>query len=193
MTYLWLWQSSHTQYIRHLGAGEIPGRARLVSGPQTTIRLTRIGGKSSVILYNHSCRKVVCAIGCVLLCTLESVIIETTPTSNQRGTLMLAVTVARYRSIVHLLHCLRLTKTGTSTNNRQERQANDARACRLVISHRNVILTAPGMQAQNTGLPQPIAQTTIRRVIMKTITEDFPPKCVRRIVVCGQRLLQGTR
>ena len=73
--------------------------------------------------------------------------VETTPPSNQQGTLLLAVTVARYRSIVLLLHHQRLAQTGTRVNNCQERQADDARACRLVINRRNVILTAPGMQA----------------------------------------------
>ena len=114
-----------------------------------------------------------------------------------RGTLLLAVTstMARYCSIELLLHRQRLAQTGTSANSHQERQANDARACRLVINRRNVILTAPGMQAQNTGLPQPIAQTTtcIWCVIIKTITENFPPTRVGRIVVYGPETIDGFR
>ena len=117
--------------------------------------------KSSAILYNHPHRKVVCATGSLSLCTLESAkyaSIETTPTSNRRGYVTASRTVARYCSIVLLLHHQRLAQTGSS-----DRQVNDARACRLAISCRNVI--APGMQAQNTQhtfTPASDRTTTIR-------------------------------
>ena len=62
------------------------------------------------------------------------------PLQVSEDTLQLAVTVARYHSNVLLLHRQRLAQTGTSANNRQEQQVNDARACRLVISRRNVII-----------------------------------------------------
>ena len=91
---------------------------------------------------------------CVLLCTLESAktqLLRPHPLQIGEDTLQLDITVARYQSNVLLVHRQRLAQTGTSTNNCQEWQVNDARACRLVISRRNVIID----WARNAGTEHP--------------------------------------
>ena len=75
----------------------------------------------------------------------------------------------RPRSTHHHMH--RLAQTGTSANNRQELQVNDARACWLVISHRNVIIDCARNAGAEHKLTPALAYCTDHhsRVITKTI------------------------
>ena len=91
-----------------------------------------------------------------------------------RRTLQLAVTVARYRSIVLLLHRQRLAQTGTSDNHRQ---ANNPRGCRLVISRRNDCARNTG--AEHTSLP--LFRESVRD--HKNNYRGLPPNA--RKPVCG--------